>query len=61
MIRVMLVDDHGIVRDALYYLLSAQGDIDIVGTAVDASSLCVSMLAYRRSRCSSSASNEPLC
>ena len=35
MIRVMLVDDHGIVRDALYYLLSAQGDIDIVGTAVD--------------------------
>ncbi len=35
MIRVLLVDDHGIVRDALYYLLSAQGDIDIVGTAVD--------------------------
>lgn len=35
MIRVLLVDDHGIIRDALYYLLSAQGDIDIVGTAVD--------------------------
>ena len=35
MIRVLLVDDHGIVRDALYYLLSAQGDIDIIGTAVD--------------------------
>ncbi|HEX5836966.1 MAG TPA: response regulator transcription factor [Anaerolineales bacterium] len=35
MIRVLLVDDHGIIRDALYYLLSAQGDIDIIGTAVD--------------------------
>jgi DNA-binding NarL/FixJ family response regulator len=35
MIRVLLVDDHGIVRDALYYLLSAQGDIDIIGTAID--------------------------
>ncbi len=35
MIRVLLVDDHGIVRDALYYLLSAQGDIQIIGTAVD--------------------------
>jgi DNA-binding NarL/FixJ family response regulator len=35
MIRVLLVDDHGIIRDALYYLLSAQGDIHVVGTAVD--------------------------
>ena len=35
MIRVLLVDDHGIVRDALHYLLSAQGDIEIVGPAVD--------------------------
>jgi DNA-binding NarL/FixJ family response regulator len=35
MIRVFLVDDHGIVRDALNYLLSAQGDIQVIGTAVD--------------------------
>ena len=35
MIRVLLVDDHGVVRDALFYLLEAQGDIQIVGTAQD--------------------------
>ena len=35
MIRVLLADDHGIVRDALRYLLEAQGDIQIVATAAD--------------------------
>jgi DNA-binding NarL/FixJ family response regulator len=35
MITVLLADDHGVVRDALRYLLEAQGDIQIVGTASD--------------------------
>ena|SRR5215216_2472572 len=35
MIKVLLVDDHGIVRDALRYLLEAQGDIQIIATAAD--------------------------
>ena len=35
MITVLLADDHGIVRDALRYLLEAQGDIQIIGMAAD--------------------------
>ena len=35
MIKVLLADDHGIVRDALRYLLEAQGDIQIIATAAD--------------------------
>ncbi len=35
MIRVLLADDHGIIRDALRYLLEAQGDIEIVALAAD--------------------------
>lgn len=35
MIEVMIVDDHGVVRDALCYLLEAQGDIKIIATAKD--------------------------
>ena len=35
MITVLLADDHLLVRDALCYLLEAQGDIKIVGTASD--------------------------
>lgn len=35
MITVLLADDHGVVRDALRYLLEAQGDIQIVATAAD--------------------------
>ena len=35
MITVLLADDHRILRDALCYLLEAQGDIQIVATAAD--------------------------
>ncbi len=35
MITVLLADDHGIIRDALRYLLEAQGDIQIVAMASD--------------------------
>jgi DNA-binding NarL/FixJ family response regulator len=35
MIKVLLADDHILVRDALCYLLEAQGDIKIVATASD--------------------------
>ena len=35
MIKVLLADDHLLVRDALCYLLEAQGDITIVATAAD--------------------------
>src|SRR5512139_469611 len=35
MITVLLADDHILIRDALCYLLEAQGDIKIVATAAD--------------------------
>jgi DNA-binding NarL/FixJ family response regulator len=35
MITVLLADDHTLVRDALCYLLEAQGDIKIIATAAD--------------------------
>ena len=35
MITVLLADDHGVIRDALRYLLEAQGDIQIVAMAAD--------------------------
>ena len=34
-IRVLLVDDHALVREALARLLSAQSDLEVVGTACD--------------------------
>jgi DNA-binding NarL/FixJ family response regulator len=34
-IRVLLVDDHRLVRDGLTTLLAAAGDIEVVGTAAD--------------------------
>jgi DNA-binding NarL/FixJ family response regulator len=34
-IRVLLSDDHAVVRDGLRYLLEAQGDIVVVGDAAD--------------------------
>jgi DNA-binding NarL/FixJ family response regulator len=35
MIRVLLVDDHQLLRDSLRTLLAGQDDIDVVGTAED--------------------------
>lgn len=35
MIRVLLADDHRVIRDALRYLLEAQGDIQVVGMAAN--------------------------
>jgi len=35
MITVILADDHPIVLDGLYYLLNAQEDIKVIGTAVN--------------------------
>jgi DNA-binding NarL/FixJ family response regulator len=35
MIRVLLADDHTVIRDALRYLLEAQGDIEVVAMASD--------------------------
>jgi DNA-binding NarL/FixJ family response regulator len=35
MIRVLLADDHTVIRDALRYLLEAQGDIEVVAMAAD--------------------------
>jgi len=34
-IRVVLVDDHAVVRDGLHFLLEAQGDISVVGNAAN--------------------------
>lgn len=34
-INVLIVDDHVIVREGLYKLLSAQPDMNIVGEAAD--------------------------
>jgi DNA-binding NarL/FixJ family response regulator len=39
MIRVMLVDDHRLVRDGLATLLAAAEDLDVVGTAADGSAV----------------------
>lgn len=39
MIRVMLVDDHRLVRDGLTTLLAAADDIEVVGTAADGSAV----------------------
>ena len=35
MIRVLVADDHTVLRDGLRYLLEAQGDIKIVGMAAN--------------------------
>jgi len=33
--RVVLVDDHAILREGIRYLLSASGEVDVVGEAED--------------------------
>ena len=38
-IRVVIADDHPIVRDGLKKLLSIEGDIDVVGEAADGQEL----------------------
>ena len=35
MIRLLIADDHPLVRDALASLLTGAGDVDVVGTAAD--------------------------
>jgi DNA-binding NarL/FixJ family response regulator len=35
MIRVLLADDHGVIRDGLGRLISAQDDVELVGVAAD--------------------------
>ena len=35
MIRVVVADDHELIRDGIAAILEAQPDIDIVGTAAD--------------------------
>jgi DNA-binding NarL/FixJ family response regulator len=35
MIKVLLVDDHTVLRDGLRFLLEAAGDIQIIGTAAN--------------------------
>ncbi len=35
MIRVVLVDDHAVVRAGLAQLIAGAGDIEVVGTASD--------------------------
>ena len=34
-IQVLLADDHAVVRDGLRFLLEVQGDISVVGNAVN--------------------------
>jgi DNA-binding NarL/FixJ family response regulator len=46
MITVLLADDHGVIRDALRYLLEAQGDIQIVAMAADGQEAVEQALAY---------------
>ena len=35
MINVLLVDDHTVLRDGLRFLLEAEGDIQVIGTAAN--------------------------
>jgi len=35
MIKVLLVDDHTVLRDGLRFLLEAEGDIQVIGTAAN--------------------------
>jgi DNA-binding NarL/FixJ family response regulator len=46
MITVLLADDHGVIRDALRYLLEAQGDIQIVAMAADGQEAVEQAMTY---------------
>ena len=44
MIRVLITDDHLVVREGLHLILETADDIEVVGEAVEAPSACVSSL-----------------
>ena len=46
MIRLVLADDQAVVRDGLVLLLTASGEIDIVGTAADGSQAVDQVIAH---------------
>jgi DNA-binding NarL/FixJ family response regulator len=46
-IRVMLVDDHRLVRDGLATLLASASDLDVVGTAADGAAVVETARACR--------------
>jgi len=46
-IRVVIADDHPIVRDGLHRLLTVQEDIDVVGQAADGEELLTHMEVWR--------------
>ena len=46
-IRVVIADDHPIVRDGLRRLLTAEEDIDVVGEAADGQVLLQNMQTWR--------------
>ena len=34
-LRILIADDHAVVADGVRYLLAAQSDLEVVGTAAD--------------------------
>ncbi|PSL53418.1 LuxR family two component transcriptional regulator [Saccharothrix carnea] len=47
MIRVVIVDDHPVVRDGLRGMLASAGDVDVVGEAADGAEAVTVVLALR--------------
>ena len=46
MIRVLVVDDHAMVREGLVSVLSADGDIEVVGTAANGADAVAAVTAH---------------
>jgi YesN/AraC family two-component response regulator len=60
MIRVLLVDDHAVVRHGLEKLLMAEADIEVVGMAADGREVLTLVTeATSRSRVVSGSANGP--